>query len=545
MPDKPIADVSTAVGPGRPSEVALSSVVPALTIASCPQGWRVGERCVLEGLSAARDVVLTRNEPDFVAPGSALGAPLSDPFLSRKPIRFSGWRAGGGVVLHVDEGGTQVRSVAAEGQRGQRDLVVIQGRREISAEELASGFLLELAGRVVLILHHAAVGEGGSGKADALGMVGQSAGIARVRAHVARLADLQVPVLIRGETGTGKELVARALHETGPRRGGPFVSVNLGAVPRDLAAAELFGAQRGAFTGATHDREGFFAAARGGTLFLDEVGEASPEVQVLLLRVLETGEMYPVGGRKPVATDVRLVAATDADLEQRVRDGSFRAPLLHRLAGYEIRVPPLRERREDIGPIFYHFARQELEVLGEAHRLSPTHPRAAPWLPAPLAVRLIRFSWPGNVRQLRNLARQIVIGSRGRDEVSIDREISLDLDEGPAAPPGPRPGADDSGVKLRRRPSEVKEAEVIAALRESAWDLKAAADRLGIPRSSMYDVIDRCQGIRTAGELSAEEIERAYRECGGDLPAMVERLQVSGRALKRRIKELGLGVRRA
>jgi two-component system, NtrC family, nitrogen regulation response regulator GlnG len=545
MPNKAITDVSTAVGPGRSSDVALSSAVPALTIVSCPQGWRVGERCLLEALSAGRDVVLTRNEPDFVAPGGALGAPLSDPFLSRKPIRFSGRRAGGGVVLHVDEGGSQVRSVGTEGQA---DLVGLQGRREISAEELASGFPLELAGRVVLLLHNAAAGEGVSGKADAagpLGMVGQSAGIARVRAHVARLADLQVPVLIRGETGTGKELVARALHETGPRRQGPFVSVNLGAVPRDLAASELFGAQRGAFTGATHDREGFFAAARGGTLFLDEVGEASPEVQVLLLRVLETGEMYPVGGRKPIATDVRLIAATDAELEQRVRDGSFRAPLLHRLAGYEIRVPPLRERREDIGPLFYHFARQELEALGEAHRLSPAHPRAAPWLPAPLAVRLLRFSWPGNVRQLRNLARQIVIGSRGRDEVSVDREIAEDLDERPAAPPAPRPGADDSGVKLRRRPSEVKEAEVVAALRESAWDLKAAADRLGIPRSSMYDVIDRCQGIRTAGELSAEEIERAYRECGGDLPSMVERLQVSGRALKRRIKELGLGAKRA
>src|SRR5262249_37195786 len=150
------------------------------------------------------------------------------------------------------------------------------------------------------------------------------------RRAVQAVVDLHVPVLIRGETGTGKELVARAIHLHGPRRAKPFVSVNLGAIPRDLAAAELFGAQKGAFTGAVRDREGLFAAARGGTLFLDEVGEAPPEVQVMLLRVLETGEMTPVGGYSPVKTDVRLIAATDANLEEHIREGRFKAPLLHR-----------------------------------------------------------------------------------------------------------------------------------------------------------------------------------------------------------------------
>jgi two-component system nitrogen regulation response regulator GlnG len=258
--------------------------------------------------------------------------------------------------------------------------------------------------------------------------------------------------------------------------------------------------------------------------------------------VLETGELYPVGGREAVPTDVRLVAATDADLEQKIRDGVFRSPLLHRLAGYEIRMPPLRERREDIGPLFFHFARQELLAIGEEHRLSPGPPRARPWLPGPVAVRLLSFPWPGNVRQLRNVARQIVIGSRGQDEISVDHEITRDLDE--AAAPAAAPTKDDSGVKVRRRrPAEVTEAEVVAALRESRWDLQAAADRLGIPRTSMYDVIERCPGIRTAGDLSAAEIEQAHRACGGDLQAMVERLEVSAKALKRRLKELGLPLR--
>jgi two-component system nitrogen regulation response regulator GlnG len=260
-------------------------------------------------------------------------------------------------------------------------------------------------------------------------------------------------VLLRGETGTGKELVARALHDHGPRRGGPFVSVNLGAIPRELAAAELFGAQRGAYTGATRDREGFFRAARGGTLFLDEVGEASPEVQAMLLRVLETGEMYPVGGQAKVATDVRILAATDADLDARIREGQFKAPLLHRLAGYEIRLPPLRERREDIGVLFYHFAREELLALGEVHRLSPEDPYSAPWLPASIMGRLLRFAWPGNIRQLRNLTRQLVIGSRGCAQIALDPRLMAELGEELAPPAGAERPAQELAGKPRRRPA--------------------------------------------------------------------------------------------
>ncbi|WNZ66047.1 sigma-54 factor interaction domain-containing protein [Myxococcus sp. MxC21-1] len=216
-----------------------------------------------------------------------------------------------------------------------------------------------------------------------LGIVGHGEGIHRVREDIIRVADLAVPVLIRGETGTGKELVARAIHASGPRRAGPFVSVNLGALAKELVAAELFGAQRGAYTGASRDREGYFRAAEGGTLFLDEVGEAPPEVQAALLRVLETGEIYPVGGHTPVPVDVRLVSATDAHLEARIQERTFKAPLLHRLAGFEILVPPLRERREDVGLLFLHFARQELEAMGEGGQLTSADPRAEPGCPRP------------------------------------------------------------------------------------------------------------------------------------------------------------------
>jgi two-component system nitrogen regulation response regulator GlnG len=432
------------------------------------------------------------------------------------------------------------------------------------------GVPLELAERVVLLLHWA--DPAARDAVDALGMVGTSVGLQHVRRHIEQVADLNVPVLVRGETGSGKELIAQAIHRCGARRDKVFVSVNLGAIPKELAAAELFGAAKGAFTGAVKDREGVFRAAHGGTLFLDEVGEAPPEVQVMLLRVLESGEMFPVGERSPVTVNVRLVAATDAHLEQQIQEGRLKAPLLHRLAGYELRVPPLHERREDIGLLFHHFAREELEAIDEVWRLKPEDSSTEPWLPAPLASRLVRFGWPGNIRQLRNLTRQLIIGSRGQSRLRLDprldKELTASLMPRPGrpapiaevkvllgstspqastpvldptpAPPAAKPEPDSKGAS-RRKASDVSEQELIAALRESAWDLKATADRLGIPRSSIYDLIDKNPHIRTAGDLSAEEISRCYKECGGNLDAMAQRLEVSKRALGRRINELGLG----
>ncbi len=532
MQEKKFTDISTAVTPNQVKEKP-SSTVPALTIISHPTPERAGERLLLTALTIGGTVSLSRTSPDFSRPGGTLGMPLADTFLSRKPLHFER-TARGGVRLRAEEGGTQVRVV--------REVLV--GAREFEPEELAAGVPLVLAERLVLLLHLALSSD--PPVSEELGMVGHSLGTRRVREDIIRVADLNVPVLIRGETGSGKELVARAIHQRSARAAGPFVSVNLGAIPKELAAAELFGARKGAYTGATQDREGFFRAAHGGTLFLDEVGEAPPEVQVLLLRVLETSEVYPVGGHSPVAVDVRLITATDANLEERIQEELFKAPLLHRLAGFEILVPPLRARREDIGVLFHHFARQELEALGEAHRLESTAARTEPWLPAALAVRLARFSWPGNVRQLRNLTRQIVIGSRGLPGLVASQRIEQELDAAPAAPAAPpEPAASpppevEPTTPPRRKPSEVSDQELLEALRATSWDLKAAAERLGITRPSLYMLIDKSSSLRTAGDLSPEEITRCFRECQGDLDAMVQRLEVSKRGLQRRVRELGL-----
>jgi two-component system nitrogen regulation response regulator GlnG len=525
MSERAPADISTANAQKRGGEEKRAQLIPALTLFAHPKPHRMGERLLLEALVAGQEVALSRNAPDFALLGQGFGAPLADPFLSRKPLRFIPGPEGA-IRLEPGEGSP----VIAAGEP-------LKGAREFSAQQVAAGVSVELAGRVGMLLHLA---ERGAGSApDALGMVGTSAGLERVRRHISQLADLSVPVLVRGETGSGKELIARAVHQHSPRRQQAFVSVNLGAIPKELAAAELFGARKGSFTGAVRDQKGFFLAADGGTLFLDEVGEAPPEVQVMLLRVLETGELYPVGSHAPVKVDVRLIAATDAHLEAQIGEGRFKAPLLHRLAGYEIHVPPLRERPEDIGLLFLHFAREELEALGEAHRLKQEDAYVEPWLPVGLASKLVRYGWPGNIRQLRNVTRRLVIDSRGQPCLRLDPQLEQELTSASSPPATAAPASAPEG--RRRRASEITEAELLAALRECEWDLKPTAERLGVAPASLYDLVQRSPHIRTAGKLSVEEISRCYQECQGDVDAMARRLEVSRKALARRVRELGLG----
>ncbi|WNG54335.1 sigma-54-dependent Fis family transcriptional regulator [Archangium gephyra] len=540
MRDGPLEDQSTFSIPKVRSGEGLPRLVPALTLISHPATHRVGERLLMEELLGGAKVELSRMAPEFLRPGETQGAPLANGCLSRKPIVFAPGE-GGRIQLFVEEGGTRVVVGGAP----------VVGGWEFGREELSAGIPLELADRVVLLLHMAE--SEANGPQDSLGMVGQSPGIRRVREHIRQVAGLQESVLIRGETGTGKELVAQAIHDNSPRRQARFVDVNMAAIPRELAEAELFGVRRGAFSGAIRERDGRFRVAQGGTLFLDEVGEMPPEVQVKLLRVLEQKEVYPVGSDLPVPTDVRLVAATDANLEAQSREGRFKEPLKYRLAKYEIRLPPLRERREDIGLLFFHFARQVLVELGDDIRCleEPRDPRAEPWLPASLAARLVRAPWPGNIRQLHNLTRQLVIASRGKPHLRLEPTLEQEL--GPPVTPLGRPlrsmlvpdsqatPVPKAAVELagapRRRPADISEQELRAALRANSWDLKKVADQLGIPRPSIYDLL-RKYNIRTAGDLSVEEIIRCYHECKGDLDAMVPRLEVSKQALRRRIKEI-------
>ena len=506
---------------------------PTLTILYHPDLRRIGDLVPLAPIPLGREVLISRYQPDFVPPGQLVGEPLADSYISRRPVQLRG-TAENGVEIHLGESRT---GVVAQGTS------LFHGCT-FSAQEIERGVVLELAARIVLLLH---------GPASlpvrfppSFGLIGDSSGLVRVRADVQRVADLEVPVLLRGETGTGKELVARAIHEVSARRQGSFLGVNLGAIPASLSASELFGSIKGAFTGSVAHQDGYFRRAHGGTLFLDEIGEAPPEVQVMLLRALDTGEIFPVGSQAPQRVDVRVIAATDADLEERVRAGGFRGPLLHRLSGYEIWLPPLRERRDDVGRLLLHFLREELARLGEQRRLDPDDPDYDPlWLRPQLVARLARYDWPGNVRQLRNVVRQLVIGSRGLPVLETGPQVERLLRDLADSAGDSRPLLETppSGVpKSRewRKPSEIGEDELLAALRLNRWDLKATSETLRVSRTSLYALIEASSKVRTATDLSSEEIVRCHGECGGDLDAMVERLEVSKRALGRRLRELGL-----
>jgi two-component system nitrogen regulation response regulator GlnG len=230
-------------------------------------------------------------------------------------------------------------------------------------------------------------------------MVGSSPALLEIFKTIGKVAPRNVPVLITGESGTGKELVARALHSASPRAESPFVAVNAAAIPRELLESELFGHERGAFTGATSARAGRFREASGGTLFLDEIGDMPVDLQAKLLRVLQSGEVMPVGGRDPVLVDVLIIAATHRDLDERVSEGEFREDLLYRLRVVPMAIPPLRERPEDVRTLALHFVECYAPELAEG----PTT------LPPATIERLEKHDWPGNVRELENAIKRALV----------------------------------------------------------------------------------------------------------------------------------------
>ena len=297
------------------------------------------------------------------------------------------------------------------------------------------------------------------------GLVGKSPALRKIAELVARVAPSASTVLVTGESGTGKERVAEAIHAASPRRGGPFVAINCAAIAESLVESELFGHERGAFTGASERRAGRFEQADGGTLFLDEVGELSPAVQARLLRVLETRRFERIGGARTVAVDVRIVAATHRDLEERVRSGAFREDLYYRLCVVRAHVPPLRDRPEDVVPLAEHFLASYGAAAG----------RPGLALSAAAKEALEAHWWPGNVRELRNAIERAVVMS---DAAVIELEDLELLSRGPA------PAKSGSIDDLERQ-------AVIAALEASGGNKARAAQQLGIDRTTLYKKLRR------------------------------------------------------
>jgi transcriptional regulator of acetoin/glycerol metabolism len=286
------------------------------------------------------------------------------------------------------------------------------------------------------------------------GIVGASGPMRRVMREVRRLADIRGAVHLRGETGTGKDVLARAIHLVGPRRNRPFLPLNVGTLPRELADAELFGFERGAFTGAHAARDGAFVEAHAGTLFLDEIAELPLELQVKLLRVLEDGEVRPLGARVSRKVDVRVVSATWAPLHRRVAEGAFRQDLYQRLAVFVLEVPPLRERRSDIPALVSCFLAELRSEVGEKE------------LSTAALSKLGAYAWPGNVRELRNVLYRAAVRSSGHLIRSADISESLSVARAPAR-------------------VVISGSEARALVDSHGGNVSAAARQLGVARSTL------------------------------------------------------------
>ncbi len=337
-------------------------------------------------------------------------------------------------------------------------------------------------------------------------LIGRSMAMQDIYRVIARLTTADLTVMVSGESGTGKELVARALHDYGRRRGGPFVAVNMAAIPRDLIESELFGHERGAFTGATNRNQGRFEQAAGGTLFLDEIGDMPPEAQTRLLRVLQEGEFTTVGGRQPIKANVRIVAATHRDLRQLIRAGTFREDLFYRLNVVPIRLPPLRDRAEDIPILARHFL-EKSQLNGLAGKI----------LTDDAIQRLQSHRWAGNVRELENLMHRL--SALYPQEVINGEVINTELSENALH--------DDV-------PVAAGEGEGLASAVERHIRQFLAASRDGMPMRDIYD--------RVIAEVERPLIQMTLASTKGNQIKAAAMLGLNRNTLRKKIRDLEIPV---
>jgi two-component system nitrogen regulation response regulator GlnG len=374
---------------------------------------------------------------------------------------------------------------------------------------------------------------------DAPEMLGQAPAMQDVFRAIGRLSQSNVTVMITGESGSGKELVARALHKHSPRAKGPFVAINTAAIPKDLLESELFGHERGAFTGAQTMRRGRFEQADGGTLFLDEIGDMPYDLQTRLLRVLSDGHFYRVGGHSAVKSNVRVIAATHQNLEQRVKDGVFREDLFHRLNVIRLRLPALRERLQDIPMLTRHFLQQSARQLGvEPKRISDA---ALAWLG--------QFAFPGNVRQLENICHWLTVMAPAQlieskdlppevavtDSVSAANALAGDAPEGSGALPGASsPDSEHAAeVKVAVPRSASSEAEPNGVVQGWEQGLEAAAAvLLASDRTDVWDVL--------TARFESRLILAALAATRGRRIEAAQKLGIGRNTITRKIQELGI-----
>ncbi|WP_323142404.1 sigma 54-interacting transcriptional regulator [Massilia phyllosphaerae] len=485
--------------------------VLTLTVLWHPDLARIGEQYLQVDAEQALEV--SRFFPPFAHPGRD-GLGLGHGSVSRQPLRLAR-ETGGRLALTPPDSRMTVEVNGSE----------IAQAVMLERAQLDHGIVLGLGRSILLCVHWT----------DRLprdnpvaGLLGVSAAAIQVRELIRTVAPTELPVLLLGETGTGKEVAARAIHALGQRADRPLVAVNMAVMNEGLAAAELFGTARGAYTGAQSARSGLFAEADGATLFLDEIGNTPAAVQPMLLRVLESGQYRVVGGDTERRSSARVIAATDQDLSGQ----DFSQALLRRLERFVITLPPLRARREDIGVLIVHALAQARSAGGAA----------LPALPFAFVSACANYDWPGNVRQLSHvLARALLLAQAGQlplfEALVGVRHAAwpASLPVSTAAAPGP------AAVPARRRAlDEFNDEEVVAALHNNGWQVQGAAAELGISRPSMYKLIEAHPAIRRPEAIGQEELQQAMAQGGADIERCAALLLVPAEALRRHLRGLGL-----
>jgi len=483
------------------AEDFASAPVLGIAVLWHPQRDRIGDQ-VLGPAAGGGAIALNRFAPLFAHAGAAgEGMPLGERSITREPVHIR-FNADGGVTIdHV---------------RGKM-MLEINGRQSngtdhLTAAELERGIVLGLGSQVFLCLH---LMRALPRAATVPGLIGVGSAVLKMRESIGQVAATAMPVLLLGETGSGKEIAARAIHALSPRYAARLVAVNMATLSDSLAAAELFGAIKGAYTGAAANRCGLFSEADNSTLFLDEIGETPASVQAMLLRVLESGEFRPLGASADAMSNARIIAATDQDLGA----GGFNQALRRRLEAFVIRVPALRERREDIGVLMRHFLETE----------APDHA----WvLPFEMLSQVFNGDWPGNVRQLAHAMRRAALDLQADIVPSLAQSIALPAPAAAPVVPASRP--------VRRKVSELSEDDIVEAMEKSQWQILAAAKQLGISRPTVYKLLESHPRIRFPADIAEEEIRAAWHVCGGDLQRCASRLMTPAEALRRHAGLLGL-----
>lgn len=519
-------NTGTATGPGR---VSLSrggdAEMLVMTVAFHPDRALIGARAECPLRRSGNAITLGRDAPVFGFPGADFRRPLLDRHVSRRAVRITG----GGLQWQI----SRLQGSSRLGVDG-RDTF---SDTPLDAVRLRAGVRVVLAHSVVLLLRLETTVPGSHEAAGVDGMLGTSAYARSLSRQVSRAAAIDSDVLLLGPTGTGKDLLARAVHGQSRRACGPMVAVNVSAIPAELSAASLFGSARGAFTGATDRRLGYFEQANGGTLFLDEIGDAPESLQPQLLRALEQREVQVVGGDiRPF--DARIISATDTPIDE---DGAdFRAALRHRLGAVEIRLLPLAEHPEDIGLLAAHYLASALhESRGEDlwSRLAQSEHAVA--RAATLFDLLLAHPWRGNVRELVNVTRQVAISADGDLQLPGDLVDRLS-DATAVCAEGPGPGQEER--RPERPLDEISEAEFAAVWEAGRYEVTRVARKLGVSRQSVYRRVRESPDYRLAGDLSLRELRTALAEAQGDSRAAADNLRVSFTALRTRLRDVNAEV---